>query len=36
MAKAPGKSNRKGITLLQAVKKFEDEEKSHRWFEEQL
>ena len=36
MAKASGKSNRKGITLLQAVKKFEDEEKSHRWFEEQL
>ena len=36
MAKAPGKSSRKGITLLQAVKKFEDEEKSRRWFEEQL
>ena len=35
MAKAPGKSNRNGITLLHAVEMFGDEEKSRKWFEEQ-
>ena len=31
----PGKSYRKGITLIDAVKKFDTEEKAETWFLEQ-
>ena len=34
MAKAPGKSHRKGLTLLQVAEKFSDEEKARKWLEE--
>ncbi|MCY4388423.1 MAG: IS1595 family transposase [Desulfurellaceae bacterium] len=33
MAKAPGKSHRKGLTLLQIADKFGDEEKAREWLE---
>lgn len=33
MAKAPGKSHRKGLTLLQIAEKFSDEEKARHWLE---
>ena len=33
MAKAPGKSYRKGLTLLQVAEKFSDEEKAREWLE---
>ena len=33
MAKAPGKSHRKGLTLLQVAEKFSDEEKAREWLE---
>ena len=35
MANAPGKSHRKGMTFVQTVEMFNDEEKSRKWFEEQ-
>ena len=35
MAKAPRKSHRKGMTFVQTVEMFNDEEKSRKWFEEQ-
>ena len=33
MAKSPGKSHRKGLTLLQIADKFSDEEKARHWLE---
>ena len=35
MAKAPGQSHRKGMTFVQTVEMFDDEETSRKWFEEQ-
>ena len=34
--KAPGKSHREGITLMQLAEMFPDEESAHQWFEERL
>lgn len=33
--KAPGRSERKGITLIQVMRKFPDDEAAEQWFEEQ-
>jgi len=36
MAKAPGKSHREGITLIQIMDMFPDEESARLWFEQQM
>ena len=36
MPKAPGKSHREGLTLIQVITKFGDEESAKRWFTERL